>query len=182
MSKIIRIDTLRSGDKRSCSTNGSGFKIVIWFLGCDIHCKGCHNIQYWDFNNPNFENFSDKHIQFIISEMKNNINVYSGLSVLGGEPFSVKNIDDVVKLCEEFKKTFANKDIWIWSGHKLEWLKEQNGEYGEKINNLLNLCDFLIDGPFDINQRNISLKFRGSTNQIIWEKKNNEWVRSELNE
>lgn len=182
MSRIIKIDSLHSGDRKNCSTNGNGIRIVVWFLGCDIHCVGCHNQEYWDFDNTKFENFSNEHIQKITEEIKNNQNIYSGLSILGGEPFSERNINDVITLCEDFKYNFTEKDIWIWTGHTIKWLNNQNGNYGEKINNLLGICDVLIDGQFDLSKRNISLKFRGSTNQIIWKKnENNEWVESDLN-
>lgn len=181
MSKIIRIDSLHHGDRKNCTTNGSGIRLVVWFLGCDIRCSGCHNKEYWDFDNPYFEDFSEKHLTLITEEMNNNQNVYSGLSILGGEPFSVKNIDDVIILCKNFKQNFRNKDIWIWSGYTLEWLQNRSGEYGDKIKKLFDLCDFLVDGEFQKNKRNIALKFRGSPNQIIWEKKDNIWVQSDLN-
>ena len=182
MSKLIRIDTLHSGDRKSCSTNGNGIRIIVWFLGCDIHCNGCHNQEYWNFDNPKFKDFSEEDIQMVISEMEQNINIYSGLSILGGEPFSMKNINDVITLCKTFKENFPQKNIWIWSGHTLEWLNKQDGEYGNKIKQVMELCEFLVDGPFDINKRNISLKFRGSENQIIWEKDDDsEWIKSELN-
>ena len=138
---------------------------------------------FWDFNNPKFKDFSEEDIQTIVSEMDQNINIYSGLSVLGGEPFSVKNIDDAITLCKSFKEKFSEKNIWIWSGHELQWLNSQKDEYGEKIKQLLDLCDVLVDGHFDVSRRNISLKFRGSENQIIWEKdENKNWFKSKLNE
>lgn len=181
MSKIIRIDTLHVGDKHNCTTNGDGIRIIVWFLGCDIHCEKCHNKEYWDFNNPNFEDFSEKHIKLVIDEMDDNQNIYSGLSVLGGEPFSVRNIDDVIDLCENFKNNFPKKNIWLWSGHKLEWLQSQKNEYGVKIQKLLDLCDYLVDGEYQDSRRNISLKFRGSDNQIIWVKESDMWIKSDLN-
>ena len=58
-----------------------------------------------------------------------------------------------VKTNTEFKKHFNNKSIWIWSGHTLEWLNKQENEYGNKIKKVLNLCDYLVDGAFDINKR-----------------------------
>lgn len=167
MSKIIRIDSLHHGDKKSCSANGDGVRIVAWWCGCDIHCEGCHNKQYWDFDNCSFEDFSQEHIDTIINEVKEYGNIYSGLSILGGEPFSKRNIDDVIKLCEVFINEFPDKNIWIWSGHTLEWMLEQTDEYGDKIKKLLSMCNYLVDGPFILNKRNIGLKFRGSENQRI---------------
>ena len=95
---------------------------------------------------------------------------------MGGEPFAKKNIDDILILCEKFKSSFPQKSIWIWSGHVYEWLRSQDDEYGNKIKHILDLCDFLVDGPFDINRRNVSLKFRGSDNQRIINLKTGEVV------
>lgn len=176
MSKIIRIDTLHTGNRHNCSSNGDGFRIVLWVLGCDIKCPGCHNEQYWSFDNPDFPDFSDEHVQLITQEMTNHPKIYSGLSILGGEPFSIFNIDDVLTLCEKFKHDFPDKNIWIWSGHSIEWLEDRIGEYGNKIEKVLELCDILVDGPFDINKRNISLKFRGSENQRIIDLKTREII------
>lgn len=182
MGKIIRIDTLHHGDKHKCSANGSGIRIVIWFCGCDIRCNGCHNKEFWEFNNPVFEDFSQTHIDLINNELNNYPNIYSGISILGGEPFSIHNINDSIKLCQKYISSNHKGNIWIWSGHTLDWLQKQKGEYGDKINQLLKLVDYLVDGPFDINKRNISLRFRGSTNQIIWEKdKEGNWIKSNLN-
>lgn len=167
MSKIIRIDTLHTGDRSKCSANGTGINLIIWFLGCDIRCPGCHNYEYWDFDNPKFEDFSEKHVKIIIDEMTKYPEIYSGLSILGGEPFSIKNIDDVITLCETFRNNFPNKNIWIWSGHTLEWLTKHTNEYGDKIKHVLDLCDYLVDGPYIDELRDISLKFRGSSNQRI---------------
>lgn len=174
MSKIIRIDTLHSGDRKSCSGNGDGVRIVIWWLGCPIKCDGCHNQEYWDFNNENFADFSQEHIDTIFNEMEKYPNIYSGLSILGGEPFAKQNIDDVIKLCEQFNKRFNYnkknpKNIWIWTGYERKWLNEQDGEYGAKIKYLWYLCDYAVVGPYVKSRRNISLKFRGSDNQKIIE-------------
>lgn len=177
MGKIIRIDSLHFGNRKSCSANGNGVRICVWFLGCDIHCNGCHNKDYWDFDNPNFEDFSDKHIEMIIDEMYEYLNIYSGISILGGEPFAVQNIKDVIKLCERYKSEFPEKNIWIWSGYTLEHLREQEGEYGDNVRHLLELCDYIVDGPFILEKRNIALKFRGSNNQRITNLKTGEEIK-----
>jgi len=172
MSKIIRIDTLHTGDRHSCAANGDGIRIVVWWNYCDIHCPGCHNRQYWNYDNNDFEDFSEKHIELVVEETHKYENIYKGVSILGGEPFSVKNIDDVIVFCERYKEQCPDKDIWIWSGHTYEWLKSQTGKYGDDVKKLFSLCDFLVDGPFILERRNISLKFRGSDNQRIIDLKN----------
>lgn len=176
MGKIVRIDTIHHGDRLKCSANGSGVRVVIWFNGCDLHCKNCHNQEYWSFDNPQFPDFSDEHVQLIISEMSAYPNIYSGLSILGGEPFAKPNIDDVLKLAIIFKSELPDKTIWIWSGHTYDWLKSQDGEYGEKIRKVFETCDVLVDGPFIQSKRNITLKFRGSENQHIIDLKTGEVI------
>lgn len=167
MSRIVRIDTLHSGDRHSCAANGDGIRVVVWWLGCDKKCPGCHNQEYWDFDNDDYDEFNDNHIRLVLDEVEKYDKIYSGLSILGGEPFSPRNIDDVIKMCVNFKEMFPDKNIWIWSGHTYEWLLKQEGQYGEDIKELLNWCDVLVDGPFILDKRNISLKFRGSENQRI---------------
>ena len=176
MSKIVRIDTLHHGDRLKCSANGDGIRVVVWFLGCDLNCPHCQNKEFWDFDNPDFEDFNDRHLDLIIDEVDKNKSIYSGLSVLGGDPFSIHNIDDVITLCVYFKTKFPDKNIWIWSGHTIEWLESQTGDYGDKIKRLFDLCDYLVDGPFIQSRRNISLKFRGSDNQRIIDLKTREVV------
>lgn len=176
MGRIVRIDTLHDGDRTKCSANFFGVRIVVWFLGCDVRCDGCHNSKFWDFDNESFPVFSEEHLQLIKNEMDTHLNIYSGLSILGGEPFSVRNIDDVIKLCLFFKKEYSDKNICIWSGHTYDWLMSQEGEYGEKIKKVFELCDFLIDGPYIKSRRNISLKFRGSDNQHIIDLKTREVI------
>ena len=108
----------------------------------------------------------------------NRFPLYSGLSILGGEPMSTHNAPDCLKLCKWYKEKFPEKNIWIWSGDTYEHLKEQEGEYGSDVNKLLSLCDYLVDGPFILKQRNISLKFRGSENQRIINLKEEKEIQS----
>ena len=180
MSRIVRIDTLHSGDRHSCAANGDGVRVVVWWLGCSHMCPGCHNQEYLNFDDDKFQEFSEEHINQVIEETHKYEKIYSGLSILGGEPFDYRNIKDVITLCERYKSEFPEKNIWIWSGNTYEHLKEQEGEYGSDVNKLLSLCDYLVDGPFILKQRNISLKFRGSSNQRIIDLKTGEDISSKL--
>ena len=177
MSRIVRIDTLHEGDRHSCAANGNGIRVVVWWRGCSIGCKGCHNVDYWNFDNDKYPEFSDDHINKVINETNEYEKLYSGLSILGGEPFAVQNIKDVIKLCERYKSEFPEKNIWIWSGYTLEHLREQEGEYGDNVRHLLELCDYIVDGPFILEKRNIALKFRGSNNQRITNLKTGEEIK-----
>ena len=91
----------------------------------------------------------------------------NGLTVLGGEPFEPANQKELLPFLKKVKERFPKKNIWVWSGNTIEWLKSQEGEYGDDIKSPLDMCEYLVDGPYVDNRRNISLKFRGSDNQRI---------------
>ena len=72
------------------------------------------------------------------------------------------------------RNKFPDKDIWLWTGY---YLSELNDEQKE----IINLCDYIVDGRYEENKRDLTLNFRGSSNQTIWEKKNGKFVKSSLN-
>lgn len=169
----FRIDGLKSGDYKECTANGLGFNVVLWCAGCDIHCEGCHNKQLWDFTSG--KPFDEEAMKTLISEMEHPM--IDGLTLLGGEPMSLRNIDGEIEIAKKIKELFPGKKIWVFSGYTLSQIQEN-----EKRKKLLEYCDYLVDGPFILSKRNISLKFRGSENQIIWEKqKDGTFVKSNLN-
>ncbi len=88
-----------------------------------------------------------------------------GLSLLGGEPTASYNIESAIELCRAFKSEYPYKDIWMWSGRRLEEIKEL--KHGEE---LLQLIDYLVDGRFEEDKKDLSLKFKGSSNQRILKK------------
>lgn len=169
----IRIDGLKSGDYKECTANGTGFNVVLWCTGCDIHCEGCHNQQLWDFASG--KTFDEEAMQNLISEMSHPM--IDGLTLLGGEPMSIKNVDTEIEIVKKIKELFPEKKIWVFSGYHMEVLQKNS-----KQKELLSLCDYLVDGPFILKRRNISLKFRGSDNQTIWEKDGEgNFIKSNLN-
>lgn len=136
--------------------NGKGLRTSLFVTGCSHHCKGCWNKSIWSFESG-YE-FTEEVAKEIINYIKNNPCI-KGLSLLGGEPFDNLELIEFVK---EFKKICPDRDIWIWSGYTFEdILKDKN-----KIE-LIKLCDILVDGKFEIDRKNLSLKFRGSENQRI---------------
>ncbi|MCQ2210043.1 MAG: anaerobic ribonucleoside-triphosphate reductase activating protein [Paludibacteraceae bacterium] len=157
--KIIQIDTMHENTRSACTSNGTGIRVIVWFSGCDIHCEGCHNEQYQ--NPESGEEFNENHLKKICDEISS-YDYYNGISILGGEPFSKYNIGSCIELVKAFKEQFPSKDVWIWSGYTYEKLMER-----EDAKQLISMCDYLVDGPFILNKRNITLKFRGSDNQRI---------------
>lgn len=136
----------------------------LYFLhGCDLnpHCKGCFNDSIWSpyTGKP----FTGKTIDKIIEVSK----PYWcwGLSILGGEPSASWNIQSAIKLARAFKAAYPGKDVWCWSGRTLEEIEKL--KYGP---DLLLSIDCLVDGRFIEELKDISLKWRGSSNQRVLKK------------
>ena len=134
--------------------NGEGIRVSLFVSGCPHHCNGCFNPQSWDWNYGEY--FGNDTITEIIELM--NHDYIKGLSLLGGEPFAQG--DKLLKLLSKVKLIYPHKDIWAYSGYTFEELLKMKHE-------MLPWVDVLVDGRFVLEEKNPSLKFRGSTNQRI---------------
>ena len=145
--------------------NGEGIRVSLFVSGCNLRCKGCHNAQAWDFS---YGNKFTKETEKEIIDFVNNNSYISGLTILGGEPFDPRNQEILSKFVKRFKEE-TNKSIWCYTGYILERdLLDTNGRaYTQFTKEFLKHIDILIDGPFDIDQRDLTLPFRGSRNQRI---------------
>ena len=144
-------------DKCSVS-NGSGVRTVLWVSGCDIHCRNCQNPQTWDFNSgiP----FTDDTMQEILCDLSKPY--IKGLTLSGGHPLDPHNAPKVLEIVKRVKMIFPNKDIWIYSGYVWENIIKD-----ETLREILKYTDVLVDGAYIDELRDISLQFRGSSNQRI---------------
>lgn len=152
----MRYSALRKAD----IANGPGFRITLWCSGCLRKCPGCFNPEAQD---PNFGKlFDDEAKQKIFKELSDPH--CSGLSLLGGEPLSVcsDNRKQVIQLCKEVKERFPEKDIWVWSGYVFEEILKD-----PDMRPILDSIDVIVDGPFVVEQKDLSTPFRGSRNQRI---------------
>ena len=150
--------------------NGLGCRVTLWVSGCSHHCKGCQNKETWDKKSGRVFSKEDKDKLFEILSKP----YIKGLTLSGGDPLD--SFDEVLQLVEEIRDTFGStKDIWLYTGYTLDQIK--NSEKKE----ILPYINYLVDGPFELDKRDITLKFRGSTNQIIWENRNGKFEKSELN-
>ena len=150
--------------------NGLGCRVTLWVSGCSHHCKGCQNKETWDKKSGRVFSKEDKDKLFEILSKP----YIKGLTLSGGDPLD--SFDEVLQVVKEIRDTFGStKDIWLYTGYTLEQIN--NSEKKE----ILPYINYLVDGPFELDNRDITLKFRGSSNQIIWEKKDGIFVKSELN-
>ena len=135
--------------------NGPGIRVSIFMQGCSFHCEGCFSEETWDFNKG--KEFTDETIKKVI-ELCDNPTI-KGLSILGGEALHPKNIEGTTKLAKAFKEKYPNKNLWVWSGFTFDdYLKDKE---------VLKYVDVLVDGQFQIKNRNPKLKYCGSTNQRV---------------
>lgn len=157
----MRYATIKEND----IVDGEGICVSFWTQGCPFRCKGCHNPETWSFDGgiEEYENTLLNKILYLID--KNN--VQRNLSILGGEPLCEQNREFVAKLVLAAKRKFPNIKIFLWTGYEIEFLKNINDS---NIKIILKNIDTLIDGPFIEEQRDISLKLRGSKNQRVLDK------------
>lgn len=144
--------------------NGLGVRVSVFVSGCTHHCKGCFNAETWDFDFG--APFTEKEIQRVIEYLKPDY--VAGLSLLGGEPFEPSNQEGLVPLLRAVKETYPEKNIWCYSGYLFdEQILGDMCKNSELTREMLSYIDILVDGRFEIEKKNLKLRFRGSENQRI---------------
>lgn len=144
--------------------NGPGVRVSIFVSGCNHHCKGCFNEIAWDFNYG--ETFTQETINKIIKDLDKDY--IEGLTLLGGEPLEHFNQKGLVELVKQVKQKLPNKSIWCYTGFDFE--KDVMGKMypvWDETKELLANIDVIVDGKFELEKKNPSLRFRGSENQRL---------------
>ena len=147
------------------SSNGEGVRVSLYVSGCRNHCKGCFNEATWDFDYG--EEFTPIQENEIIEACKKSF--ISGLTILGGEPFEEENQTALLPFIERFKQECPDKNLWMYTGYVLDNdLQEGQRKFLPNVTNkILEQVDVLIDGPFILEQKDLTLPFRGSKNQRL---------------
>lgn len=144
--------------------DGPGVRVSLFVSGCTNHCDECFQPETWDFNygEPFSKETEDKIIEYLRP------GYISGLTLLGGDPFERPNQRALVPFLERIREELPEKDIWAYSGYTLEEISEPGGKaHTEVSDRMLSLIDVLVDGRFVKELRDISLRFRGSSNQRL---------------
>ena len=156
---------MKYGTIKKCDiANGPGVRISLFVSGCRHHCKGCFQPETWDFN------YGNEFTQETEKEILDALEPYyiKGLTVLGGEPLEPENQRVLVKFLKDIRSRFPNKTIWCYTGYTLEDLLAQHGKARcEVTDEMCGYIDVLVDGEFVLDKKDISLKFRGSSNQRL---------------
>lgn len=165
-------------------SNGTFVGVSLFVQGCPFHCKGCFNQETWDFDGGH-EWTEDAKETFLSLADKPYI---KRVTILGGEPLAPQNVSSVLDLMKEIKARFPEKDIWLYTGYRMPVIMNpaitddfnpERDKYLSKRKEVLKYADVIVDGPFIESEKDITLKFRGSSNQNIWVKNDDgEWVNT----
>lgn len=139
--------------------NGLGIRVTLYVSGCKFHCPDCFNRETWDYT---FGKPYTSQTESMILNRLNNDN-FAGLTIIGGDPLwqSDEDIQSLIELCD--KVHVLNKNVWIWSGYTWEELVELNDIKLELVKH----TDVFVDGRFEKKLKDLSLAWRGSSNQRV---------------
>ena len=157
---------MKYGDIKMCdSANGDGVRVSLFVSGCRNHCPGCFNEATWDFDYG--KEFTEIEANEILEGCGRSY--ISGCTILGGDPMEPENQAALLPLLNRFKEMYPEKTLWIYTGYILErdLLPGQRRHVDVVTDRILDLVDVLVDGPFIQAQRDLSLRFRGSSNQRL---------------
>lgn len=138
-----------------------GVSVTFFSQGCPHRCKGCHNPETWDFNGG--KEFTPDVLNEICEGLTAQ-GIQRNFCLMGGEPLCPENIFLSNLVVRTVKERVPEAKIYIWTGYTFEKLVEDNSKH---VMDLLRLSDYLIDGPFIEELRDVTLKMRGSSNQRI---------------
>lgn len=158
--------------EKTSIANGTGIRVVLWVSGCSLHCKGCHNPETWSLDSGKlFDEEAKKELFEALDKP-----YIQGITFSGGHPLEPKNVEAVYDLILEVRNKFPNKDIWLYTGYTWDYIfnrvitdnfdfeRDRIIDYQKKI---VELCDVIVDGKYIEELRNITLKWRGSSNQRV---------------
>ena len=144
--------------------NGLGVRTVLFVSGCRNRCEGCFQPETWNFQNG--ELFDKKAEDDIIASLEPDF--IKGLTLLGGDPFEPENQEGLIAFMRRVKEECPDKDVWAYTGYLLDKdLCPGGKKYTEYTEELLSYIDVLVDGPFVLDKKSLSLKFKGSSNQRV---------------
>lgn len=152
--------------------NGSGLRVVLWCSGCTHHCNNCQNPQTWDINSG--ISFNEETKQEIFEELSKDY--ISGITFSGGDPLNENNVKTILNLVNEIRLSFPTKNIWLYSGYT--WKQVMNPVVTDDLNpnrdkiikmrqDIIKQCDVFVDGRYVDELRDLTLHWRGSSNQRV---------------
>lgn len=157
-----------SGLIRNDLAAAPGISVSFFTQGCPHRCKGCHNPETWDFEGG--KEFTQNTLREIVEALRAN-DIERSFCIMGGEPLCEENTLLVLMTLQYIKQRLPETEVYIWTGYYYDELLKKSDP---KIPLILDLTDYLIDGPYIESMRDLSLQMRGSSNQSIIELKEND--------
>lgn len=158
-----------SGIEPCDALNGLGFRTVIWYSGCSLDCKGCFNPKT---HNPCYGNeYTEKTQNYILDCVSKPY--IDGITISGGNPLEDCNLNTVLSLIKLIRNKLPEKTVWLYCGYTFENIikysqkEKTDRNIWEKRKEIILLCDVIVDGAYVESKRDVSLKFRGSSNQRV---------------
>ena len=146
--------------EKTSIANGEGIRVVLWVSGCSLHCKGCHNPETWNIYSGKFFDEEAKKELFEALDKP----YIQGITFSGGHPFEPNNRSTIYCLIKEIREKFPQKDIWLYTGYTWEEIFEKRIR---EIQRTLYWIDVLVDGKYIKEEKDMTLKWRGSRNQRV---------------
>ncbi|MBP3409504.1 MAG: anaerobic ribonucleoside-triphosphate reductase activating protein [Clostridia bacterium] len=143
--------------------NGDGVRVSLFVSGCRNRCEGCFQPETWNFEFG--QPFTRETEGTILKALEPSY--VNGLTLLGGEPFEPENQRELVKLLRKIRADYPEKNVWCYSGYTVEQIMGDGHPHCEVSGEMLSMIDVLVDGRFTLALKDISLRFRGSSNQRI---------------
>ena len=150
--------------KKCDIADGPGVRVSLFVSGCRHHCKGCFNAENWDFayGSPYTKETEEEILRLLEPDY------IRGFTLLGGEPFEPENQRELAGLLARIRETYPGKDIWCYTGYLYDRDLQPGGcVFTDVTETMLSCIDVLVDGEFIEEQKDVTLRFRGSRNQRI---------------
>lgn len=157
-------------------SNGEGVCVSFFVQGCPHRCPGCFNPETWSFLGG--KEYTQQTKWDIVKAISDN-NIQRNFCVLGGEPMALNNLPMTDEVVSTVRAAFPNIKIYLWTGFTFDELQRLNQSH---IQHILSLIDILIDGRFIEDEKDLSLKWRGSRNQNIWIRDEDKWEKYDESE
>ncbi len=151
--------------KRNDVANGPGIRVSLFVSGCRHGCRECFNREAWAFDYG--AALDEKTVNDLLDACR--MPYIDGLSILGGEPFEPENQAEVLSVIRRFRKRYPDKSVWCYTGfvYESELASGESRARTPHTRELLENIDYLVDGRYEEDKRDLSLRFRGSSNQRI---------------
>lgn len=150
--------------EKTSIANGDGIRVVLWVSGCRLYCKGCHNQETWCFNSGSL--FDEKAKTELYEALDKSY--IQGVTFSGGHPLENENLLEIHNLIQNIRIKYQTKDIWLYTGLTWENIMSKNEDITDKLRQVIvSMCDVVVDGKYIDGLKDITLKWKGSSNQRV---------------